>query len=257
MASPLHDLRASRRARALCEAGGSGSGGVRVRRVAECDVPALAALYADACAPDPSYGALFHELGAEGARQALTWFFSRRLRLLLARMAASGGAAAAAGTLLLAEDAAGALIGGVGLLPPPEAAHSFASHWATASWAAAWLCAFGLHSLLRLLDLDRQYSAGLAKRPGEFELVMLAVQPASRRGGVGAALLSAALRAAPSHSQLVLGTNTTANARYYAARGWTLASTCTIAVRGAPRSYTQHVFRASCEDALRHAKRER
>jgi ribosomal protein S18 acetylase RimI-like enzyme len=204
-------------------------------------VDPLAAIYAAACARDPSYGALFHELGPSREREALLWFFTRRLRIILAQLSRVAG-----GALLVAEDGGGAVIGGVGLLPP-AAAHP--SLWAAASWAAAWLCAFGLRSLLRLLSLDAQYSAGLAPQPGECEVVMLAVAASARRGGVGSALLRAALHLAPPRARLLLGTNTAANARWYAARGWSLASTRAIVVDGSP-PYTQHVFRAQREAAL-------
>jgi GNAT superfamily N-acetyltransferase len=217
----------------------------RIRAAVLADVPALAALYAQSCSADPSYGALFHELDAADERDALRWFFTRRLTLILSQIAAGSG-----GAILVAVDDSGVL-GGVGVLPPSLAHFSV---WAAAAWAAAWLCKFGLFSLLRLLDLDKQYSAGLGAAPDERELVMLAVRAASRGGGVGTALLRAALRGAPPGARLLLGTNTAANARFYERRGWTLSSKCEIAVRGAPRAYTQHVFRALREDALAGAK---
>ena len=214
----------------------------RIRAAVLDDVPALATLYAESCAHDPSYGALFHELDAAGERDALQWFYTRRLTLILSQIAGGAG-----GAILVAVDGAGAVCGGVGLLPQSLAHFSV---WAAAAWAVTWLCKFGVSSLFRLLDLDKKYGAGLRPAPDERELVMLAVRAASRSGGVGTALLRAALLTAPPGARLLLGTNTAANAQFYARRGWQLSTTCEIAVRGVPRAYTQHVFRALREEAL-------
>ena len=163
-------------------------------------VQPLASLYAAACADNPAYSAIFLLDGERKAR-TLEWFFERRLALLLAR---------GAFVLVAVDEASGAVVGGVGLVPPasrPRLADKLAV-------AAAWLCAWGLPSFLRLLELDRLASSGLVCG-GELELVMMAVAEERRGAGVGGALVREALRLAGAGSRIRLATNKIHNVRYY------------------------------------------
>ena len=174
--------------------------GVAITPLTRRLVRPLASLYAVACDDNPGYSAIFLLDGASKTR-ALEWFFERRLLLLLAR---------GAHVLVAVDEASGEVVGGVGLVPPacrPRVADKL-------SVAAAWLCAWGVPSFLRLLELDRLASSGLVAG-GEVELVMMAVAERRRGAGVGGALLREALRLAGAGSRVRLATNKPSNVRYY------------------------------------------
>jgi ribosomal protein S18 acetylase RimI-like enzyme len=186
------------------------------------DVSSMATLYASTFWANPCYRAIFLLSNEEEERAALRWFFSVRVRMLIAL----------GNTFLVAEEegrSAGGgrrrLVGAVGIVAPTRRP----TLWSMLRHGlGTWVCRYGAASLGRALAVDEACKVGASRRSGAvaWELVMMAVDPSVQGKGVGTELLKRLLQALASSSsggplpRIVLSTQEPHAARMYGRFGF-------------------------------------
>ena len=182
---------------------------LRIRDATPDDARALASLYAAAFDDNPAYGSIFQMRGRSDAAHAasLTWFFERRVLLLLrarcpylvAEEAAAPHRLVAAGAVVPTAQKPGLLdMLAVGLL----------------EWPFRW----GLPSLLRALAWADHVPPEAAA-----SLAMVAVRPDAQGRGAGTALLSELLRRCGG-GPVALSTQRERNLAFYGRAGFVVHS---------------------------------